>query len=167
MKLQLKDMASIGIALVLSAMFLADVSAQGKDSTGGQSGASGRGQGTSASQASTADRDRDRDRVQDQDCVDEPVQDRTQAGAQDRTRDRLQDQECDDGPDRYRIMLNDLPDIPDQNIYGLELMNQQERIRLREALQAMTSQEEVDAYMATHRNQMKMRAREKGMELAD
>lgn len=52
-------------------------------------------------------------------------------------------------------------------IYGSQLMTEQERIQHRETLRNMKTEEERERYRIEHHNKMQERAREKGLSLPD
>lgn len=54
-----------------------------------------------------------------------------------------------------------------QQIYGSQLMTQQERLEYRTQMRAMKTQEERDAFRLQHHQKMQVRAQEKGMTLPD
>jgi hypothetical protein len=54
-----------------------------------------------------------------------------------------------------------------EQIYGSQLMTEQERKEHQERMRSLTSQEERDAYRAQHREEMQRRAREQGVDLPE
>lgn len=94
------------------------------------------------------DRDYDRDRIQDRDRVDEPSLDR----------DRIRDKDRTKAPDFARL--------DDDDIYGRELMSQQERNEYRMQLQTAGSAEERRQIEARHRDMIQARAQEQGVNVA-
>lgn len=93
------------------------------------------------------DRDYDRDRIQDRDRVQDPSLDR----------DRIRDQD--------RTKVPDFAQLNDDDIYGRELMSQQERNEYRMQLQAAGSAEERRQIEARHRDMIQTRAQEQGVEI--
>jgi hypothetical protein len=87
--------------------------------------------------AADQDREQDRDRVQ--------LQDPSAAQDRDRDRDRIQD----------------------RDIYGYQLMTEQERNTYRERMRNAATAEERNRIRAEHHEQMKMRAKERGMKIPD
>jgi len=77
-----------------------------------------------------------------------------QTQAQDKTQDKTKDQTQDQTRARDQI-------------YGSQLMTQQERIEHRNNLQNMKTQQERDAYQFEHHKRMQERAKEKGITLPD
>lgn len=128
------------VALVAAALTVTALPAFAQGKGGGGGGAPGRQQ--------QVDRDRtyDRDRLKDRDQVD----------AQDRDRDRDRDQ---------LHVQQDPSQLKDQEIYGYQLMNEQERNQYREQLQAAKSSEEQTRMRAEHHRQMQERANQKGLDL--
>ncbi len=87
--------------------------------------------------------DRDRDRMMDQD----------------QDRDRMMDQ------DRDRMM--DREHMQDKDIYGWKLMTTEEREAYRERMRAAKTMEEREQIRKEHHEEMKKRAKEKGVTLPD
>ncbi len=54
-----------------------------------------------------------------------------------------------------------------QQVYGAELMTEQERNEHREKMRSMKTEEERNAYRAQHHEEMQQRARERGLTLPD
>lgn len=97
-------------------------------------------QGQSKSTANTADRDQTMDRAQ--------TMDRNQA------------------MDRYQTMDKDrIQQITDKDIYGAQLMTQQERDRYRKSLDDASGEQERKRIEEQHQQQMQQRAREQKVEL--
>jgi len=106
------------------------------------------------------DRQVDRDQTMDQDrTMDrDRIADRTMDKDMDRDQDRDQDQDRDRDRDRDRIHQ-------DQEIYGGNLMTEQERNQYRERLQNASSKEEQKRIQAEHQNMIQERARQQGVKL--
>ena len=106
---------------------------------------------------------RERDRVRDQDAraTGEGDPDRLQ------TRDQDQDQDQDQIRDRDRIHQADATSAMQGDIYGQELMTQQERNRYREQLMNAGTNEERQQIQARHAEEMRQRAREQGVEIEE
>lgn len=102
------------------------------------------------------DRQVDRDQQMDQDRMMDRAMDKDQD--RDRTMDKDQDQDRDQDRDRLRIHQ-------DQEIYGGELMTEQERNRYRERLQNAKSEGEQKQIRAEHQKMIQERARQRGVEL--
>ncbi|MDH5455464.1 MAG: hypothetical protein OEY37_05280 [Gammaproteobacteria bacterium] len=140
MKAQTTISILVAAALALTA---STATAQGRQ---GQGGASAQ----QRAQVERGQRDVDRDRMRDRDRVNDP--------AQDRKRDRDQD----------RTNAPDTPQAENRNIYGSELMSEQERNQYREQLRLTESDpEQRTRFMAEHQEKMQKRAKEKGVELPD
>jgi hypothetical protein len=75
--------------------------------------------------------------------------------AQDKNQNRDQDQ------------LRAQDQIRDQDIYGYQLMTQQERIEYRNRMRAAKTYEERERIRNAHHEQMKVRAKERGVTLPD
>jgi len=112
----------------------------GKGQGGGQGGG-----GQAADRMQQMDRDRayDRDRQQDRDRVEVPDQVRA----------------------RDRLMTQDPAKMRDQDIYGHELMTEQERKQYRQQLAAAKSPEDAQKIQARHEERMQIRALEQGKDL--
>jgi hypothetical protein len=110
------------------------------------------GAGASGDRTQQMDRDRDfdRDRIQDRDRLDQD---------QDRDQDRDQDQVRD------RTHLQDPSAIKDAEIYGSDLMSEEERNQYRKQLQNMKTVEERNQYQAQHEKMMQERAQQQGKDL--
>jgi len=86
------------------------------------------------------------------------------AVAQDQDRDRT-DQSID-SPDQDR--LHDRDQLQDADaIYGESLMTDEEKLKYRDELAALESEQERERYRYRHRLRMQERAREQGVELPD
>ena len=88
--------------------------------------------------------DKDQDRTRDQDRVQTPDKDQTRDQDRLRTRDKTQDQ-----------------------VYGSQLMTQEERSAYRTQMRNAKTQEEREQIRKEHHEQMKTRAKEKGVTLPD
>jgi hypothetical protein len=99
------------------------------------------------------DRDLDQDRDRDQD------RDQDQLKDQDQDRDRDQDQTKDQDQDRDRDRIHQ------DEVYGAELMTEGEMSGYRAQIQNAASEQERQMIQARHREEMQVRAREKGVEL--
>jgi len=110
------------------------------------------GAGASGDRTQQMDRDRDfdRDRIQDRDRLDQD---------QDRDRDQDRDQVRD------RTHLQDPSAIKDAEIYGSDLMSEEERNQYRKQLQNMKTVEERNQYQAQHEKMMQERAQKQGKDL--
>ena len=110
------------------------------------------GAGASGDRTQQMDRDRDfdRDRIQDRDRLDQD---------QDRDRDQDRDQVRD------RTHLQDPSAIKDAEIYGSDLMSEEERNQYRKQLQNMKTVEERNQYQAQHEKMMQERAQQQGKDL--
>jgi hypothetical protein len=85
--------------------------------------------------------------------------------AQDRTRDQDRLQTPDQTRDQDR--LRDRDQLQDNQIYGAQLMTQQERNEYRARLRAARTVQERERIRAEHHEQMKLRAKERGVTLPD
>jgi flagellar biosynthesis/type III secretory pathway protein FliH len=81
------------------------------------------------------------------------------ANAADKDQDRTRDQD--------RVQTPDKDQIQDRQIYGSQLMTQQERSEYRARMRAAKTQEEREQIRKEHHEQMKARAKEKGVTLPD
>ena len=81
----------------------------------------------------------------------------TLVAAQDRDRTQAQDQD--------RTQTQDRDQIRDSDIYGSQLMTQQERNQYRERMRAAQTQQERERLRAEHHERMRERARERGVTL--
>jgi hypothetical protein len=112
----------------------------------GMSGGSGARDRAQPDRSMQSDRDFDRDRLRDRDRVDEP------------SRDRDRDQDRTHAPDFAKLS--------DQDIYGNEVMNVQERNEYRSQLQNAATTEERQQIEAQHRDMVQARAETRGVSLA-
>ena len=81
------------------------------------------------------------------------------ANAADKDQDRTRDQD--------RLQTQDKDQIQDRQIYGSQLMTQQERNEYRTRMRAAKTAEEREQVRKEHHEQMKARAKEKGVTLPD
>jgi len=102
---------------------------------------------------------RDRDRVH--------AQEPTGGGEGDQDRQRDRDQDQDQVRDRDRIHQADASSATGGDIYGQNLMTEQERNRYREQLMKAGTPEEQEQLRARHREEMQKRAREQGVEIEE
>ena len=137
----MKIQASIlGIAIAALALMPALADAQGGPGKGGQP--------KDRAQVERGQRDMDRDRLHDRDRITNPQKDR----------DRIQD----------RTHAPDHAKFGDHEIYGGQMMTEQERNQYREQLRLIGDDEQKRTqFMAQHREQMQQRAKERGVELDD
>ena len=133
----------------------------------------GEGQGPGAERTGQSTQERQQERVQDRERISSP--DRLMLEQQDRDRDqtrdqlkdpdqlkdqdRLRDQDQDRDRDRDRIHQDE--------VYGAELMTEGEMSRYRAQIQSAASEQERQMIQAKHREEMQVRAREKGVELEE
>ena len=82
----------------------------------------------------------------------------TFAADQDQTQQQIKTQDLDQDRDRLRDR---------DQIYGSQLMTQQERAEYRANMRNKKTQQEREAYRFEHHKQMQERARERGLELPD
>jgi len=130
----------IGIAIAALALTPALVDAKGGPGQGGQP--------KDRAQVERGQRDMDRDRLHDRDRITNPQHDR----------DRVQD----------RTHAPDHAKFGDAEIYGGQMMTEQERNQYREQLRLIGDDEQKRTqFMAQHREEMQKRAKEKGVELDD
>lgn len=115
------------------------------------SAVAGKGQGGSQDRGQAADRmtQMDRDRTYDRD--------------RQQDRDRLQD--ADQDRDRDRLMIHDPAKMQDKDIYGHELMTEQERKQYRKKLGDAKTPEKAAQFQAQHEERMQKRALEQGVDL--
>lgn len=92
--------------------------------------------------------DRDRDQDRDQDKTRDQDRDKDQDKDQDRDRDRLRDRDRD-------------------QIYGYDLMTEQERIAYRNQMRTLATEQEREAFRKQHHALMQQRARERGVKIPD
>ena len=129
--------------LVAATLALAPVASLAKGPGGG-----GKKGGPASAQYERGQRDVDRDRLRSRDRVDQPAY----------QRDRLRDQDRIHAPDSARQ--------GGAQIYGQQLMTEQERIQYREQLRLIGQDpEKRTQFMAQHRAEMQKRAQAKGVDL--
>ena len=134
----------------------------------------GRGQGGGGNQAqaqeraqvergqSEHDRDRSRDRDRVQQSAMDPAQDMTTAQQREQVQERGQVQE------QKQVHAAGTGNGADSDIYGHELMSEQERNRYREQLRLVESDpEQKNQFLAQHREQMQARAKAQGAVIGD
>ena len=130
----------IGIAITALALTPALAYSKGGPGQGGQP--------KDRAQVERGQRDMDRDRLHDRDRINNPRQDR----------DRVQDRTH--APDRAKFGRHE--------IYGGEIMTEQERNQYREQLRLIGSDEQKRTqFLAQHREEMQKRAKTKGVKLGD
>ena len=106
------------------------------------------GQPKDRAQVERGQRDMDRDRMHDRDRMTNPQHDRQR--------------------DQDRIHAPDQAKFGDHEIYGGEMMTEQERNQYREQLRLIGSDEQKRTrFMAEHREEMQKRAKERGVEIDD
>jgi len=88
------------------------------------------------------------------------------AYAADQDQDRLRDQDRLQTPDQTRDQDRLRTRDPDQ-VYGSQLMTQEERNAYRERMRAAKTEQEREQIRQEHHEQMKLRAKEKGVTLPD
>jgi len=129
-----------GCALVLTA---GSAMAQGQGRQGG-----GKAEPPQRAQVERGQRDMDRDPLQDRERMNEPKQDR------DRDQDRT------NAPEQAKF--------GDSEIYGQELMSEQEQNQYREQLRLTESDPQAQTQLkAQHEEQMRVRAKEQGVTLSE
>jgi len=119
----------------------------------------GGGAGADRTQQMDRDRDYDRDRTR----LDDPDRDRIRD--QDRLHDGTGDQDRDQDRVRDRIHLEDPASLKNEDIYGHELMSEEELNQYRKQLQNMKTIEEREKFQARHEEQMRERAMKQGKDL--
>ncbi len=130
----------IGIAVAALALTPALADAKGGPGQGGQP--------KDRAQVERGQRDMDRDRLHDRDRITNPQKDR----------DRIQD----------RTHAPDNAKFGDHEIYGGQMMSEQERNQYREQLRLIGDDEQKRTqFMAQHREEMQKRAKAKGLDLDD
>lgn len=130
----------IGIAVAALALTPALAFAKGGPGQGGQP--------KDRAQVERGQRDLDRDRLHDRDRISNPQKDR----------DRVQD----------RTHAPDNAKFGDPEIYGGQMMTEQERNQYREQLRLIGSDEQKRTqFLAQHREEMQKRAKTRGVELDD
>jgi hypothetical protein len=107
------------------------------------------------------DYDRDRDRVQDHVSLDSRDRDRDRDRDQDHDKDQAQDRDRD----RDRLHVNDPMGMSDRDIYGSELMTQDELNQYRKKLANMDTVQAREQFQAQHEKQMLQRAKLQGKDL--
>ena len=113
--------------------------------------------GARADRAQQVDRDRsyDRDRMQDRTRLDTP----------DRARDRDADKDKEQIRDRDRIHTQDPMTLKNEDIYGSELMTEQEMNQYRKQLQAAKTRQERERLQLQHEKRMQERALKQNKDL--
>lgn len=130
----------IGIAIAALAMTPALAYAKGGPGQGGQP--------KDRAQVERGQRDMDRDRLHDRDRITNPQHDRQR--------------------DQDRIHAPDQAKFGDHEIYGGQMMTEQERNQYREQLRLIGDDEQKRTqFMAQHREEMQKRAKAKGVKLDD
>lgn len=84
--------------------------------------------------------------------------------AADQVRDQTRDQTKDQIKDQTKDQTQDRTRLRDQ-IYGSQLMTEQERIEHRNTMRSMKTAQEREAYQLEHHKRMQERAKEKGVTL--
>ena len=107
------------------------------------------------------DYDRDRDRVQDHVSLDTRDRDRDR----DRDQDHDKDQARDRDRDRDRLHVNDPLAMSERDIYGSELMTQEEMNQYRKKLANMNTVQTREQFQVQHEKQMQERAKAQGKDL--
>jgi hypothetical protein len=125
----------------------------------------GRGGGGAGDRDQQMDRDRDydrdRDRVQDHVSLDSRDRDRDRDRDQDHDKDQAQDRDRD----RDRLHVTDPMSMSSHDIYGSELMSQEEMQQYRKKLSTMATVEAREQFQAQHEKQMQERAKMQGKDL--
>jgi len=85
------------------------------------------------------------------------LRDRDRLIVEDQDRDRIQD----------RTHVPDAAGLQQNNIYGYNLMSEEERSAYRDRIRNAESQAEKEQIMAEHRHEMQIRARDAGVELPE
>ena len=85
------------------------------------------------------------------------------AMATDQVLDRVRDPDATTAKDR----LSQRDRLRDRDVYGSQLMTAEERVAYRAAMQAAKTPEERERVRAAHHEQMKIRAKERGVTLPD
>ena len=88
--------------------------------------------------------------------------DRDQDRDQDKTRDQDRDKDQDQDQDRDRLRDRDR-----DQIYGYDLMTEQERIAYRSQMRTLATEQEREAFRKQHHALMQQRARERGVKIPD
>lgn len=113
--------------------------------------------GASAGRTQQVDRDRSYDR--------ERIEDRTRLDTPDRARDRDMDKDKDQIRDRDRIHTQDPMTLKDKDIYGGELMTEQEMNQYRKQLKAAETRQERERLQLQHEIKMQERALKQNKDL--
>jgi hypothetical protein len=129
----------------------------------------GEGQGPGAERTGQSTQERQQERVQDREQISNPDRlmldqqdrDRDQTRDQDQLKDQDQDQLKDQDQDRDRDRIHQ------DEVYGAELMTEGEMSRYQAQIQSAASEQERQMIQAKHREEMQVRAREKGVELEE
>ncbi len=151
MRTLLKYSVLLAAAVVLLPI---DGFAQGRGSGQG-GGDQARDQARDQAQVERGQTDRDRDRIRDQDRVHQAAMDPAQEMTMAQERKQVQEQK--------QIHASGTGNAPDSDIYGHELMSEQERNRYREQLRLVESDpEQKNQFLAQHREQMQARAKAQG-----
>lgn len=119
----------------------------------------GEGQGPGADRTGQSTQERQQERVQDRERISSP--DRLMLDPQDRDRDQTKDPLKDRDQDRDRDRIHQ------DEIYGAKLMTEGEMLRYRTQIQNAASEQERQMIQTKHREEMRVRAREKGIELEE
>jgi hypothetical protein len=109
--------------------------------------------------AGQATRERQMEQMQDRERIAAP--DRLQTLDQDRPKLQDKDQDRDRDQDRIRDRIHQT------EVFGYQLMTEQERTRHQEQLRVAASEQERDQIRAEHREEMLKRAQERGIELEE
>ena len=94
-------------------------------------------------------------------------------GQRDIGRDRLRDRDRISVPDHDRDRIQDRTKAPENakqdehNIYGYNLMNEEERSAYRERVKSAESRQEREQIEAQHRHEMQIRARNEGVQIEE
>ena len=94
-------------------------------------------------------------------------------GQRDIGRDRLRDRDRISVPDHDRDRIQDRTKAPESakqdehNIYGYNLMNEEERSAYRERVKSAESRQEREQIEAQHRHEMQIRARNEGVQIEE
>ena len=156
MRTLLKYSVLLAAAVVLLPM---DGIAQGRGSGQG-GGDQARDQARGQAQVERGQTDRDRDRIRDQDRVHQSAMDPAQDMTMTQERKQVQEQKQTHAPGTGNGA--------DSDIYGHELMSEQERNRYREQLRLVESDpEQKNQFLAQHREQMQARAKAQGAVIGD
>lgn len=90
------------------------------------------------------------------------------AADKDQTRDQTKDQTQLRDQDKTKDQTRDQTRLRDQDqIYGSQLMTEQERMEHRNKMRSLKTYEEREAYRLEHHKEMQKRAKEKGVKLPD